>query len=168
MKFKNKYKQKSFDKYLEKTGGHDFGITEDYISEFNKLWKLGTRIARGEYIRKLANEEISKNADLMIEEFLSYKNSKIKAFKETDNLNYSFDERIQQMNLTADFGRLQNFINIHGYENYEGSTLLEYFELFSIGLLDRKEFYDIIKHYKEANPDKMTYSGKVDDNPHGK
>lgn len=167
MKFKNKYKQQSYEKFLEKRGGYDFDFTEDFDLEFNKLWKKGMKIARGEFIRKLASNEISKNTDILVQEFLSYRNSKIKSFNELENSNYSFDDKIKQMNLETDFGRLENFINVHAYDNYNGSTLLEYYELFSIGILDKKEFYDIIANFKKANPEKMTYSGKVDVNDYG-
>ncbi len=152
-KIKNEFKLKAYNEFLEKKGGFitDSPFSREYFEK--NYWKLGLKYARAEAKIGKASYEISKNAEILVREYLDYKHSKLASYLENKDLKISFKDKYERTVDETNFGRFENFINTHAYDIYEGSTILEYYELYSIGLLDKNDFYDIIKKFKEVNKD---------------
>ena len=166
MKYKNEFKQSAYEKFLEKKGGFLEENSPFSRNEFEKnYWKKALRYARAEAKIGKASYEISKNAEILLDEYLSYGHSKLKSYLENKNIKMNFKDRYEQTKYETDFGRFENFINVHAYDIYQGSTILEYYELYSIGILDKKEFYKIIEDFKTLNKDSLTgnYKNRSED-----
>lgn len=157
MKYKNIYKQSAYEKFLEKKGGFLDENSPFSRNEFEKnYWKKALKYSRAEAKIGKSNYEISKNAEILLDEFMNYKYSKIKFYESQKDTKISFSLKYENFEYDTELGRYSNFIKIHGNEKIEGATLLNWLLLYKDGFIDKNEWYRILKSFKENNKDSLT------------
>ena len=169
MSYKNRFKQQAFEKFLEKKGG--FLDEKSPISRYEfeeNYWKKGLRIARAEGLIGKASRkgqfEISKNADIIVEEYLTREFSKIRFYEKMQDSNMKFTEKYQRFGYDSESGRLTNFLEKYGKEIYEGAPINTWYSMFMTGFIDKDEFNEKIKKFKKMNEKylKMNYQNSSD------
>lgn len=163
-KFKNEFKQSAFESYTKNKNRVD--------EEFKIIWKRSMRTARRLYMATGLNpayKNLSARASVFFHEDLYYSNtgftinkimeessgkSVMELFDETEKIIYN--------------KRTENFINKHGeqefyYEGYK-KTLKEWLKDYNEDKITKEDMNEIIKQYKEQNPDKLLDSDGTETN----
>ena len=162
-KYRNKLKQSAFESYERNPNK-----TTDL---FENMWGKSMKTARKLYNFGKNKEfrNISKQARVFFQDDLFYGDRELTFNKALENVKASeMKEVFADTEKEIYMKRTKTFIENNGENEFEYNgeekTLEEWMEDYNSGEISKEEMNDIIKQYKEQNPDRSMYYANTEEN----
>ena len=154
-KYRNKQKQEAFDDFRSRNL-HDL---EQFSAIWNRSKKNAKRIYNFGKHKEFAN--ISERAKIFTIDEVVYKSRSYNNIME-NSVGKDFFEKFQNAEVEIYRARTEEFMKEHGDNEfkYDGKTktLNEWFKEYSNGNIEKEDMNEIIRLYKEENPDRIADS----------